>query len=139
MASQAESGRGRPEAHTVAEVRAALELSGGIIAHAAEKLGCARSTVRRMCEQHEELQEVRAEVSESIVDLAESQLIKALREGNMTAVIFLLKTKGRSRGYVERMEHTGNVNVIREIKRVIVRPGDPDSGGVPAAAGAGAV
>ena len=42
---------------------------------------------------------------ESSVDLAESELMKAIRAGNMTAIIFFLKTQGRSRGYVERSDH----------------------------------
>ena len=38
------------------------------------------------------------------LDFAESQLHKQISEGNTTATIFLLKTKGKKRGYVERQE-----------------------------------
>lgn len=33
-----------------------------------------------------------------------NELIKQIKRGNMTAVIFYLKTKGKSRGYIERHE-----------------------------------
>jgi hypothetical protein len=38
------------------------------------------------------------------LDFAESQLHKQVKEGNTTATIFLLKTKGKKRGYIERQE-----------------------------------
>ena len=44
-------------------------------------------------------------VPESSVDLAESKLIEAIKDGNLTAIIFFLKTQGKSRGYSERSEH----------------------------------
>ena len=34
--------------------------------------------------------------------MAEDQLIKQIREGNLTATIFYLKTKGQARGYIEK-------------------------------------
>ena len=46
-----------------------------------------------------------AEARESSVDLAESKLIEAIKNGNLTAIIFFLKTQGKSRGYVERSGH----------------------------------
>ena len=45
------------------------------------------------------------------LDFAESQLHKQIQEGNTSATIFYLKTKGKSRNYVERQEiqHNGTV------------------------------
>ncbi len=39
-----------------------------------------------------------------VLDFAESQLHKQIKEGSTTATIFLLKTKGKNRGYIERQE-----------------------------------
>lgn len=41
---------------------------------------------------------------ESLGDLAESKLMMAINEGNLTAIIFYLKTKHKGRGYVEGQE-----------------------------------
>jgi len=38
---------------------------------------------------------------------AESELMKLIKEGNVAATIFFLKTQGKKRGYVERQEVTG--------------------------------
>ena len=47
------------------------------------------------------------EVQNVAIDFAESQLYSLISEKNPTAVIFYLKTKGKHRGYIERIE---NVN-----------------------------
>lgn len=44
------------------------------------------------------------EVEESLIDLAENELIKLMKAGNITALIFYLKCKGKARGYIERQE-----------------------------------
>lgn len=46
-------------------------------------------------------------LKEAQLDLAESALKKQIVNGNTTAIIFYLKTQAKDRGYVERMETTG--------------------------------
>ncbi len=48
----------------------------------------------------EELEAMEAE----IIDMAETQLYKNIREGKETSLIFFLKCKGKDRGYIERQE-----------------------------------
>jgi hypothetical protein len=50
------------------------------------------------------------------IDFAESQLHKQIKEGNSTATIFFLKTKGKKRGYVERQEVDVNTGKLFQIE-----------------------
>ena len=79
--------------------------AGGILTTAARKLGCASCTVYEYLQRFPALKDVLAEARESSVDLAESKLIEAIKADNLTAIIFYLKTQGKSRGYSERSEH----------------------------------
>ncbi len=44
------------------------------------------------------------ELREADLDFTESQLRKLIKEGNVVATIFKLKTKGRERGYDEKQQ-----------------------------------
>jgi hypothetical protein len=44
------------------------------------------------------------DIDNIVLDFAESSLFKQIKEGNTAATIFLLKTKGRFRGYLEKSE-----------------------------------
>lgn len=56
----------------------------------------------------QELQDI--EPNEVFVDFAESALVTRISNGDTTAIIFALKTKGKKRGYIERTE----TDVIRD-------------------------
>ena len=64
-------------------------------------------------DKYPELWDVITEARESLIDDAESELQKQMLKGNTTALIFFLKTQGKSRGYVERqeVEHGGGVDI----------------------------
>ena len=51
--------------------------------------------------------ELITDIQEANVDFGETMLLKNVREGKETSIIFYLKTKGKDRGYIERIE---NVN-----------------------------
>ncbi len=58
----------------------------------------------------EKLREMFREAEEGRLDIAESILMKQIKKGNTTALIFFLKTKGRQRGYVEKQELSHSVD-----------------------------
>jgi len=82
----------------------ALEKSLGIVTTACKSVGISREThYRWLREDNNYKKEVEA-LADVAIDFAESQLHKQIKEGNSTATIFYLKTKGKKRGYIERQE-----------------------------------
>ena len=96
---------GRRAEFTQAQVARALAAVGGFVTSAAKRLGCDPKTVYRYIERFPALKDVLAEAREVAIDHVESKLMGAIDDGNVTAMIFFLKTRGKSRGYVERSEH----------------------------------
>ena len=92
---------------TVARVAEALEAAAGIRSLAAKRLECSPATIKNYVDRHATLQTLEAEIIERNLDVAEGQVLTAIRAGNLTAVIFYLKTKGKHRGYTERREVEG--------------------------------
>lgn len=90
---------------------AALEKSLGVVTTAANNVGITRKTHYDWLRNDKEYAEQVKALEDMVLDFAESQLHKQVNEGNTTATIFLLKTKGKKRGYVERQEimHEGGV------------------------------
>jgi hypothetical protein len=59
--------------------------------------------VRNYLKRHKTLQSAVEEAIEFNLDLAETKLLKAIDNSTPWAIVFYLKTKGRQRGYVERV------------------------------------
>lgn len=85
----------------------ALIASRGNLSMAARKLGVSRSGMEKFLNTRPELQEVRREAKESMLDVAEDQLMSLIHTGDIRAITFYLKTQGKERGYTERQEVTG--------------------------------
>jgi len=82
----------------------ALEKSLGVVTSAAKTVGVGRTTHYLWMQEDKEYKAAVDELSDVAIDFAESQLHKQIKDGNSTATIFFLKTKGKKRGYVERQE-----------------------------------
>jgi hypothetical protein len=82
----------------------ALEKSLGVVTSACKSVGIARQTHYEWMKEDADYKAAVEELSDVAIDFAESQLHKQIREGNSTATIFFLKTKGKKRGYIERQE-----------------------------------
>jgi hypothetical protein len=90
------------EKHPPDTVIKAIRQHHGLLAPAAKMLGYDRVALYQYVKRHE-LQWVIDEAREDTVDWAENALFEQARGGNLTAIIFLLKCLGKSRGYVERI------------------------------------
>ena len=76
----------------------ALEKSAGIITPACKAVGISRESIRKW-----RLQD----------DFAETALMKNIQAGDTRAITFYLSTKGRSRGYSEKLSIEGDLTVKR--------------------------
>lgn len=85
----------------------ALESTLGVVTSACKKVGLSRNTFYEYCKQDTEFKKQVDDIENIALDFVESQLHKQISDGNTTATIFYLKTKGKKRGYVERQELTG--------------------------------
>ncbi|QDP66240.1 MAG: hypothetical protein Unbinned805contig1001_11 [Prokaryotic dsDNA virus sp.] len=85
----------------------ALEKSMGIVSQATKKVGIDRTTPYRWAREDKEFKQKVEEIQNVVLDFAETKLYNLVDSGNPSATIFLLKTKGKHRGYVERQEIVG--------------------------------
>lgn len=70
-----------------------------------------RTTMSRRIRDSEELSRQLDEARETIIDDIETALHEKALDGDVTAMIFFLKTRGRSRGYSERIEVSGEIGL----------------------------
>ena len=94
---------------THAQIEEALRQGAGVYTVAALRLKCAPNTVKNYVERSAKLKAVCEEIVEMNLDVAESKLLAALSEGNLQAVMFFLRTKGRARGYGDKLEVSAKV------------------------------
>lgn len=85
----------------------ALEKSLGIITPAAKACGIGRETVRQWREKDKAFAAKMDGVDALAGDFVETQLMKKVKGGDTTAIIFYCKTKLKNRGFMERQEITG--------------------------------
>jgi len=82
----------------------ALEKSLGVVTTASKIAGIHRDTHYQWLKTDPLYKTEVNQIDNITLDFAESQLHKQIQEGNTTATIFYLKTKGKKRGYIERQE-----------------------------------
>lgn len=87
------------------KIAAAYEKKCGSMAATAVALGITRQALYNWRKEDEKLAKMLDDIDEGILDFTESKLVEKVNEGNLTAIIFLLKTKGKKRGYVEQVDN----------------------------------
>ena len=97
--------------HSVESMIAAVHEAKGMLTIAAKRLGVAYSTMLAYQREFPQVQDAVQDARNSMLDAAELKLYtKAVSEGDTTALIFLLKTQGRNRGYSEKLDINANVS-----------------------------
>lgn len=82
----------------------AMEKTLGVVTTASRSIGIHRSTHYEWYNTDPEYKILIDDLENVALDFAESQLHSQIKDGNTSATIFYLKTKGKKRGYIERIE-----------------------------------
>lgn len=76
----------------------------GIIDVSCTKVGIARKTYYNWRNSDKEFADACDEAVESTIDFVEAKLLENINANDVPSVIFFLKTKGKKRGYTEKIE-----------------------------------
>ncbi len=82
----------------------ALKANMGNVSSSCEAIGISRKTFYQWKKEDEEFALLAEDLDDVILDIVESSLLEQIKGGNVTATIFYLKTKGKHRGYSEKVE-----------------------------------
>ena len=93
----------KTEQHKKAVIEA-LEKSLGVVTTACKNAGVGRTQFYNWLKEDKEFSKQVNDISNITLDFAESQLHKQIKDGSTSATIFYLKTKGKKRGYIEKIE-----------------------------------
>ena len=85
----------------------ALNKSSGIVASACKAAGISRFTFYKWLKEDSDFAEKVEDIKELQKDFAEALILKKMKEGDTTMIIFYAKTQMKDRGYTERKEITG--------------------------------
>lgn len=109
----------RKEEYKAADMIDAIKTAGGLINLAAARLGCSWHTVKRYIDTYATVKAAYEEANELQLDMSEGTLFrmrdKAENENvRLRAAEFHLRTKGRQRGYGDKLDLGGqlDLNVI---------------------------
>jgi hypothetical protein len=98
-----------------------------VIAYAARALKTDRRYVYAFLRKHPELEQVRQDARETLLDTAEHNIVAAVNGGDLKTSRWVLDRLGRHRGYTTRQEIAGAPDAplqYQRIERVIIDP-DP--------------
>lgn len=102
----------------------ALVAADGALTIAAKRLGTSYRHLKKYVDANDKLTEVLHGIEESNLDLAEGTLRKSIEEGDLTATIFYLKTRGKGRGYTEHDKQDVS-KIMQPVAIVYHSPRDP--------------
>lgn len=103
--------RAKPQIRKKELFLAAYDSSLGNVSVACKSIKVARNTYYDWYRDDKTFQSKIDEINESALDFSETMLKKNIRDGKEASIFFHLKTKGKSRGYVEKadVEHSGQI------------------------------
>ena len=95
------------EKFSTAQIVNAVKAMNGMVYLAARQLGCSPTAIYKRMAKSETIRQAVDDSRGELIDISEQKLRAAVMGGEPWAVAMVLKTLGKSRGYVERQEVTG--------------------------------
>jgi len=95
----------------------------GVEALARTMTGISKATLRRWLTDDPGFRDAFDDSRDVVLDLAEQKLADLIESGDKTTIMFILKTRGRTRGYGEKLDV--KVDLTLENKLPLVSLGDP--------------
>jgi len=92
---------------SAAQMISAIEEAQGFVTKACDILKCSRKTFYVYLKKYSTVQDALEDNREKRHEWVESKLMQQIKNDNLTAIIFYLKTQGKHLGYVERQEFGG--------------------------------
>lgn len=99
----------------------ALEKNLGIVTAACKEVGISRDSYYDYYNKDAEFRRKVDDINEIVIDFAESQLYKKIKEGSERSILFLMKYKGKKRGYTDSIDITSGGKTITEIKLIKIK------------------
>lgn len=124
--------------YTAAQFIKAIKGSAAIITTIKNRVGCDWYTAKKWIEEHPTVQRAYIAEAETVTDMAESNLFKAMKAGDLSALKFYLATKGKDRGYVQKSEIAMTVpeeDLDNAIERGLAKLASTRKDGAPGATG----
>ena len=117
MVSNGNNGISKKREATCQNIIEALTKTHGLLSFAAKKAGVSYRTINRYANDFPSVKQAVDDAKESMTDFAEGRLFEKIDKGDTASIIFYLKTKGKSRGYIEKqeIEHSGNIGTAEEL------------------------
>jgi len=83
----------------------ALKSELGVVTTACKLVGISRETHYSWLRKDENYKIWVESIQDITLDFAENALLKQIKDGNTSSILFYLKTKGKNRGYIEKPEN----------------------------------
>lgn len=97
----------------------AIKANHGIGTAVCKALNTDNKALQRWRKKWPEIEEAVQEATEGVLDLAESKLITCIENGEPWAICFILKCKGRHRGWVEKREYDFPTDIKITVQRIV--------------------
>lgn len=104
--------------YTEKQIQDALQQTKGMVYIAARQLGCSPNTIKARIAKSVKLQGLVESEAGTVIDTAELKLFQSIMDGDLGAIKYMLSTKGKDRGYVEKqqIEHSGGGEIILKVQ-----------------------